>query len=273
MSSTSVAANLNNIVMLNGTNLKDWKENITILLGCMDLDLALREPKPDAITATSSESDQVYKGTWEHSNRLSLMIIHCDIPEVFRGIVTGEISSAKDYLAEFEKRFVENDKAKTSELLANLISVKYSGKGNVREHIMEISQLASKLKALKLELSENLLVHLVLISLPSEYSQCRNSYNYQREKWSLNELISFRMEEEEMLKHDKAANSKAPVFNTHVTCHFCEETRHVKKKCPKWAKYIAWRVKRGLPELPMTCDAERCIYLGIGHFVTLTDDL
>ncbi|CAM8882664.1 unnamed protein product [Rhodiola kirilowii] len=212
MSATSVAANLNNILMLNGTNFKDWKENIMILLGCMDLDLALREPKPDAITSTSSESGQVYKGTWERSNRLSLIIIHRDIPEVFRGIVSDEISCAKDYLVEFENLFVENDQAKTSELLANLISMKYSGKGNVREHIMEISQLASKLKAFKLELSENLLVHLVLISLPSKYSQCRNSYNCQREKWTLNELISFCMEEEKMLKHDKVANSKAPIF-------------------------------------------------------------
>ncbi|CAM8960592.1 unnamed protein product [Rhodiola kirilowii] len=238
MSATSVAANLNNILMLNGTNFKNRKENITILLGCMDLDLALREPKPDAITGTSSESDQVYKGTWERSNRLSLMIIYRGIPAVFRGIMPDEISSAKDYLAEFEKRFVENDKVKTSELLANLISMKYSCKGNVREHIMEMSQLASKLKALKLELSENLLVHLVLISLPSEYSQFRISYNCQREKWTLDEVISFCMEEEEMLKHAEAANSKAPVFNTHITCHLCEETGHVKKKCPKWAKYI-----------------------------------
>ncbi|KAL9664754.1 hypothetical protein QQ045_020161 [Rhodiola kirilowii] len=135
----------------------------------MDLDLALREHKPDAITSTS-ESSQVYKGMWERSNRLSLMIIHRGIPEVFRDIVPDEISSAKDYLAEFKKRFVENGKAKTSELLANLISMKYPCKGNVREHIMEMSQLASKLKALKLELFENLLVHLVLISLPSKYS-------------------------------------------------------------------------------------------------------
>ncbi|CAM8951227.1 unnamed protein product [Rhodiola kirilowii] len=146
MSATSVAANLNNIFMLNGTNFKDWKENITILLGCMDLDLALREPKPDAITGTSSESGQVYKGTSERSNMLSLMIIYRGIPAVFRGIVSDEISSAKDYLAEFEKHFVENDKAKTSELLANLISMKYFCKGNVREHIMEMSQLASKLQ-------------------------------------------------------------------------------------------------------------------------------
>ncbi|CAM8877638.1 unnamed protein product [Rhodiola kirilowii] len=225
MSATSVAANLNKILMLNGTNFKDWKENITILLDCMDLDLALREPKPDVITGTSSESGQAYKGTWERSNRLSLMIIRRGIPEVFRGIVPHEISSAKDYLAEFEKRFVENDKAKTSELLANLISMKYSGKGNVREHIMEMSQLASKLKALKFELSENLLVHLVLCSLPSEYSQFRISYNCQREKWTLDKAISFCVEEEEMLKHAEAANSKAPVL--------CEETGHVKKKCPK----------------------------------------
>ncbi|CAM8943584.1 unnamed protein product [Rhodiola kirilowii] len=237
MSVTSVAANLNNIPVLNGTNFEEWKENIKIFLGSMYLDLALRESKPIHLANSRSAFDRNHLRMWEHSNMLSLMIIHRSIPEVFRGIVSDEISSVKDYLTEFEKCFVENDKAKTSELLANLISMKYFGKGNGREHIMEISQLASKLKALKLELSENL--HLVLISLPLEYSQCRNSYNCQREKWTLNELISFCMEEEEMLKHDKAANSKAPVFNSHITCHFCEKTGHVKKKCPKWDKYNA----------------------------------
>ncbi|KAL9690321.1 hypothetical protein QQ045_010718 [Rhodiola kirilowii] len=197
MSATSIAANLNNIPILNGTNFEEWKENIKIFLGSMSLDLALRERKPIHLANSRSAFDRNHLRMWEHSNRLSLIIIHRGISEVFRGIVPDEISSAKIYLARFEKCFVENDKAKTSELLANLISMKYSGKGNVRGHIMEISQLASKLKALKLELSENLLVHLVLISLPSEYSQFRISYNCQREKWTLNELISFCVEEEE----------------------------------------------------------------------------
>ena len=53
---------------------------------------------------------------------------------------------------------------------ANLISMRYKGKGNIREYIMEMSHLASKLKALKLELSEDLLVHLILISLPAQLS-------------------------------------------------------------------------------------------------------
>ena len=71
----------------------------------------------------------------------------------------------------------------------SLISQKYKGKGNIRE--MEMSHLASKLKTLKLELSEDLLVHLVLISLPVQFSQLKVTYNYQKEKLSLNKLVSY----------------------------------------------------------------------------------
>ncbi|CAM8903215.1 unnamed protein product [Rhodiola kirilowii] len=188
--------------MLNETNLKEWKENIMILLGCMDLDLVLREPKPDAITNTSSESDHVYKGTWERSSRLSLMIIRRDIPEAFRSAVPDEDTTAKDYLTAIEKCFVKNDKAETSVLLAKLIAMRYSGKGNIREYIMEMSNCASKLTRLNLDLSEDLLVHLVLISLPGQYNQFKISYNCQKEKWSLNDLISFCVQEEERLKQD-----------------------------------------------------------------------
>ncbi|CAM8925663.1 unnamed protein product [Rhodiola kirilowii] len=206
----------------------------------MDLDLALPQPKPVHLTNSRSAFDRNHLRTWERSNRLSLMIIRHSILETFRGILPDETTSATDYLAKFEKRFVENDKAKkTSELLTNLLSRKYSDKGNIKMHVMEMSHLDSELKALKLELSENLLVQLMLISLPAKYSQFRISYNCQWEKWTLNELISFCVGEEKMLKHDKVTNSKVPVFNTHVTCYFCEETGHVKKKCPKWAKYIA----------------------------------
>jgi len=47
--------------------------------------------------------------------------------------------------------------------------MKYKGKGNMKEYIMEMSNLALKLKSLKLELGEDLLVHLVLISLPAHF--------------------------------------------------------------------------------------------------------
>ena len=54
------------------------------------------------------------------------------------------------------------------------------GKSNIREYIMEMSTLASKLKALKLEFGEDLLVHLVLISLTAHIRQFKVSYNTQK---------------------------------------------------------------------------------------------
>ena len=47
--------------------------------------------------------------------------------------------------------------------------MKYKGRENIREYIMQMSYIASKLKALKVELSEDLLVLLVLIT-PVSYT-------------------------------------------------------------------------------------------------------
>jgi hypothetical protein len=68
---------------------------------------------------------------------------------------------------------------------------------------MEMSNLASKLKALKLELPEDLIVHLVLISLLIQFGKFKVSYNTQKDKRSLNELISHCVQKEERLKRDK----------------------------------------------------------------------
>ena len=129
------------------------------------------------------------------------------IPEAFRGTVSKQITMAKGFLEDIEKGFVKNEKAETSTLLAKLILIRYVGKGNIREYTMEMSHTASKLKALKLELSEDLLVHLVLISLSTQYSQFKVSYNCQKETWSLNELISHCVQEEEWLKRDKTESA------------------------------------------------------------------
>ena len=216
MSTTSISANMNNVPMLNGTNFKDWKENILIVLGCMDIDLALRMPKPNALTAQSTPEETVYFEKWDRSNMLSLMIMKRGIPEVFQGAITEDVTVADEFLSEIQKRFAKNDKAETSTLLASLISIKYKGKGNVREYIMEMSHLASKLKALKLDLSDDLLVHLVLISLPAQFNQFKVSYNCQKEKWTLNELISFCVQEEERLKQERTESAHLASTSKHT---------------------------------------------------------
>jgi len=80
---------------------------------------------------------------------------------------------------------------------------------------MNMSNIVFKLKALKLEISEDLLIHLVLISLLASFNQFEVSYNCQKDKWSLNEPISHCVLEEERLKQGKrksahfASTSKA----------------------------------------------------------------
>ncbi|RVW33834.1 hypothetical protein CK203_089087 [Vitis vinifera] len=82
---SSISANVNNIPVLNGTNFKKWKEHVIIVLGCMDLDFALREDRPLDLTSTSTAEQRSTMEKWERSNRMSLMIMKHSIPEAIRG--------------------------------------------------------------------------------------------------------------------------------------------------------------------------------------------
>ena len=64
-----------------------------------------------------------------------------------------------------------------------------------------------KLKGLKIELPEDVSVHLVLISLPPQFRQYKVSYNYQKEKWILNEFISHLVQEEDRMKQHKVKSA------------------------------------------------------------------
>ena len=61
LSALDNAANLyaqfNTILMLNGSNLKICKENVEIVLGCMELDLALRMERPTSTPKNINEAN------------------------------------------------------------------------------------------------------------------------------------------------------------------------------------------------------------------------
>ena len=88
------------------------------------------------------------------------MIMKYVIPETVKGSIPKE-ENAQKYLAQVTDHFAKNEKAEASIILGNLVSMWYKGKGNIREYIIEMSNLAAKLRSLKLELTEDILVHLV----------------------------------------------------------------------------------------------------------------
>ncbi|RVW20374.1 hypothetical protein CK203_113567 [Vitis vinifera] len=271
MNSTySISANVNNIPVLNDTNFKKWKEHVIIVLGCMDLDYALREDRPPDLTSASTTKQRSIMEKWERSNHMSLMIMKHSIPEAIRG-ATPEETRVKAFLDQIVNRFAANEKIERNTILSKLVSMRYKGKENIREYIMEISNLVTRLKTLKLELSEDILVHLVLISLPTQFSPFKISYNTQKEKWTLNELIAQCVQEEERLKQEKIESahlastsqgfgtskkrkrdnkrkqtsvsgmSKQKKQDKEITCFFCKKAGHMKKTC---TKYATWREKK-----------------------------
>ena len=89
-SASNINVNINSIPMLNGTNFKTWHENPQIVLGVMDLDLALRVSSLVPLTVESSSNEKREIERWEKSNHMCLMIIKKAIPEAFRGNIRND---------------------------------------------------------------------------------------------------------------------------------------------------------------------------------------
>ena len=72
--------------------------------------------------------------------------------------------SAKSFSAKVVDRFIKSYKVEANTYPNKLINMHYNGKENIREYIMKMSNLVSKIKVLKLKLSEEIQVHFILIS-------------------------------------------------------------------------------------------------------------
>ena len=80
--------------------------------------------------------------------------------------------------------------------------MKFNDTKGVHEHIMEMRDIAIQLKSLEIEMSESFFIHFILNSLPTEFGPFNISYNTHKEKWSINELLTMCVQEEERLNQE-----------------------------------------------------------------------
>ena len=69
------------------------------VLGCKDLDLALRIESPTTPTHSSFSIDIMNNEKWERSSCMTLMIIKCGISETFRGVISEEFVKEKNFVS------------------------------------------------------------------------------------------------------------------------------------------------------------------------------
>ena len=181
------------IPRLRGDNYKIWKD-----LGYMDIDYAIRKSEPPEVIEESTPAEVTLFERWERSNRLSVMFIKTKITTGIRGSVE-QYDKVQDLLKAIGKQFVTSDKALASTLIMKFSSIRITSAKGVREHIMQMRDIATQLKKLEIDMSESFLVHFILNTLPHQYGPFKISYNTHKDKWSINELMTMCVQEEERL--------------------------------------------------------------------------
>ena len=213
-----VASYLNNIEPLNGANFPDWKGKVMTCLAWNDLDLTLREDKP----AIAAGQTLVALEKWARSDCKAFMVMSQTISAGIKGAIPtkdaqGADLSAKAFLAKIEENFKSSFKTYASTLIMKLVASQYDGKTGIRQHFLNMCDMANKLKEMKMEISDGFLVYFIMTSLPSQYNAFKINYNTKKAIWSISELISYCVKEEERLKTEKMKDVVSMVHHMSIS--------------------------------------------------------
>ena len=88
------------------------------------------------------------------------------------------------------------------------MNIKYDNVGDVREFIMNIVHIQTKLKSHQIDFNEKFIVKYALNSLPTNFTQIKIAHNTIGEKWIMNDFITKCVVNEEKLKKEKNEYTK-----------------------------------------------------------------
>jgi len=118
---------------------------------------------------------------WVTAKKKSLAVTKNTIEPAIVGSIP-ECDTVTKYLERIKSQFIGSSKTYATQLIKQLVTERYSGNGGLREHILRMSTLASKLKPMDLALKEEFLIHLIFASLLKEFDTFVVNYNIQPEK-------------------------------------------------------------------------------------------
>ena len=67
-------------------------------------------------------------------------------------------------------------------LMGTLTTMKFDGSRTMHEHVIEMTNVAARLKSLVMEVEQNYLVQFIINSIPSEYGPFQMKYNTMKDK-------------------------------------------------------------------------------------------
>jgi len=166
----------------------------------LDLHLAFQVEKLVAITDASSNEEKAHYKAWERSNRLSLMFMRMSIASNIKSTL-HKTADAKEFMKFVEERSQTANKSLVGTLMSTLTTMKFDDSHTMHEHVIKMTNIASRIKSLGMAMDESFLVQFILNSLPFEYGTFQMNYNTMKDIWKVHELHNMLVQEETRLKN------------------------------------------------------------------------
>ena len=90
--------------------------------------------------------------------------------------------NVKDFLKFLEASSQTADKSFVGTLMGTLTTMKFDGSRTMHEHVIQMINIAARLKSLGMKVEQNFLVQLIINSLASEYDPFQRNYNTMKYK-------------------------------------------------------------------------------------------
>ena len=224
----SVAVSLHlhatSIVVFNGFNFSDWSEQVQFHVGVLDLDLTFQVEKLATITDASSNEEKAHFKAWERLNIISLMFIRMNIANNIKSTLP-KIDDTKEFMKFVEELSQTTNKSLVGTLMSTLTIMRLDSSHTMHEHVIKMTNIAARLKSLRMAVDEGFLVQFILNSLLFEYDPFQRNYNTMKDKWNIHELHNMLVQEESRLKN----------LGNHIV-HYVKNQRVEKKVAKKHGK-------------------------------------
>ncbi|KAJ4980446.1 hypothetical protein NE237_031283 [Protea cynaroides] len=102
----------------------NWRE-IPKYAGCMNLDLAINEEKPEDLIDESTSDQRDYYAKWQRNNNMSLRLIKANMSRTIRRSILDK-PTTREYIDAIKEQYVSTDSSTVSTLIAKLGAIKYS---------------------------------------------------------------------------------------------------------------------------------------------------
>ncbi|XP_072090483.1 uncharacterized protein [Arachis hypogaea] len=161
-----------------GTNFNRWKDKMMFLLSVLNLVYVIDQKTPPIANAAGSSTME------EEEKIVELKKKHDADTIVCRGhmLIQSPLEIWKYLEENLWKRSQTADKSLAGTLMGTLTTIKFDSSRTMYEHVIEMTNIASRLKSLETEVDENFLVQFILNLLPSEYGPFQINYNTMKDK-------------------------------------------------------------------------------------------